>query len=308
MDFERKYEFVKSGIKQELDSFEHALCNVFKGGTELDNTLLEFVTAPSKRLRPVLGFLYLKAMGLEIDESIEKIFVAVELIHSATLIHDDVIDDSKKRRNQITLNAEFDSNLAVVAGDYLLSIALEKVLETESAEVIKFFTSAMKLTCIGEISQYFSRFTVPSLKNYVEKSKNKTALLFEVGILSSLALKSFSEEEKKSANVFAENFGIAFQVRDDLLNILNSDKLKDGKNDVESGVYTAPVIFALEENSSLMEGNDIFEKIKSTKAIEKTKALMDNYFTHAISNLEKIENNGYKKTLSELICLLKTSI
>lgn len=90
-----------------------------------------------------------------------------------------MIDDADKRRNQETINVKFDDNLAVVAGDFLLSVAMEKVINTGSIEVIKLCTSALKSTCL--ISQYFAKFTMTTIDEYVEKSKQKTALLFQIG-------------------------------------------------------------------------------------------------------------------------------
>jgi len=191
MTFETQYDDIKNLIKDDFGILETEIEKLFLGGNPLNEKLLSFLTAPSKRLRPMLGFLFLRAtlgeLG-EINQAQRDVLLAVELIHNATLIHDDVIDNSPKRRNQETLNVQFDNNLAVVAGDYLLSVALEKIIKTKSFEVFGIFSSALKSACLGEIDQYFSKFNLTTIEEYIEKSKEKTAVLFEAGILGGLIL------------------------------------------------------------------------------------------------------------------------
>lgn len=247
--------------------------------------------------------LFLKALFGKINPKQYDVLLAVELIHNATLIHDDVIDKAEQRRNQDTLNVKFDNDLAVIAGDYLLSVAMEKVIDTNSVEVIKTCTSALKSTCMGEINQYFTRNQITSIEQYIEKSREKTALLFEISVLGGLLLseKSADENLKKIATDFAQNFGIAFQIRDDLMNVLNA------QNDISAGIYTAPVIFAVEENKNILKSENILEEIIKTKGIEKTKILMDNYFTNSVSAIQSFKDNRYKKAILDLIELLRTS-
>lgn len=312
MTFEEKYKKIKDVVAQDLISLEQSISNIFNGKspekTALDKDLSDFLAAPSKRLRPLLGFLFLRSIFDKVTPEQKDVLLAVELIHSATLIHDDVIDKADKRRNRETINIKFDDNLAVIAGDFLLSIALEKVINTGSIEVLKFFTSALKSTCSGEINQFFNKFQVPTIDEYIEKSKKKTALLFQAGIIGSLLLekKSFDKKLNNAAEIFSENFGIAFQIRDDLINLLNSDKLEI--NDLNSGIYTAPIIFAQQENPNILNDENILASIKNTKGIEKTKILIDNYFNKSISAIEEFEDNLYKKTILELIDLLKKQL
>lgn len=304
MSFEDKFNKIKAVVKEDLDSFELEIENLFSDKNPLNKDLTEFLTAPAKRLRPMLGFLFIKSLFGKINPAQKDVLLAIELIHNATLIHDDVIDDADKRRKQETLNVKFDDNLAVVAGDFLLSVAMEKVINAGSIEVIKLCTSALKSTCVGEINQYFSKFNITTIDEYIEKSKNKTALLFQISVLGALLLsdKPVSDDMKQTAIDFSQNFGIAFQVRDDLINILNAG------NDVELGIYTAPVIFAAQENENILKEKNIVDAIHATKGIEKAKNLMDNYFDKSIQAIEKFENNVYKESISGLVDLLKTSL
>jgi len=304
MSFEDNFNSIKTVVQDELDILEKAIGNLFSDKNPLNSDLTELLTAPAKRLRPILGLLYVKALFGDINAAQRDVLLAIELIHNATLIHDDVIDDAEKRRKQETLNVKFSDNLAVVAGDFLLSVAVEKVINTGSFEVLKLCTSALKSTCMGEINQYFSKFNITSIEAYIEKSKEKTALLFQIAVLGALMLsdEKVDETTKQKAIEFSQNFGIAFQVRDDLINILNAG------NDVELGIYTAPVIFAYEENANLLKEKNIIESINNTKGIEKAKNLMDNYFDKSILAIENLENNGYKQSILGLVELLRTSL
>ena len=304
MSFEDKFNKIKTVVKQDLDNLEQQIAGLFSDENPLSKDLTAFLTAPSKRLRPMLGFLFINALFGKLNEKQREVLLAVELIHSATLIHDDVIDEAETRRTQETLNVKFNDNLAVVAGDYLLSVAMEKVINTGSIEVIKLCTSALKSTCMGEINQYFAKFNITSIEDYVVKSKEKTALLFEIAVLSPLLLNEneIDETTKQKAIDFSQNFGIAFQVRDDLINVLHSG------NDTELGIYTAPVIFAYQENKNIIHEKNIADAIQSTKGIEKTKDLMDNYFNKSVSAIEGFKNNSYKQAMVALVDLLRENL
>lgn len=305
MSFEDRYIKIKDIVKEDFNFIENEIKNLFADKSPLDKDLSSFLTAPAKRLRPLLGLLFLKCLYGKINLKQYDLLVAVELIHNATLIHDDVIDKAEKRRKQETLNAKFNNNLAVIAGDFLLSIAMEKVINTESVDVIKICTSALKYTCLGEINQYFSKNKITSIEEYIEKSKEKTALLFEIGILGGLLLceKTIDENLRQAAVDFSQNFGIAFQIRDDLINILNSEQFSS--HDINSGIYTAPVLFAYQENQNILNEENIFNAIKETQGIEKTKSLIDNYFNKSVLAIQNLENNIYKKTILELIELMQ---
>lgn len=305
MSFEDRYIQIKNIVKEDFNFIESEIKNLFADKSPLDKDLSNFLTAPAKRLRPLLGLLFLKCLYGKINLKQYDLLIAVELIHNATLIHDDVIDKAEKRRKQETLNTKFNNNLAVIAGDFLLSIAMEKVINTESVDVIKICTSALKYTCLGEINQYFSKNKITSIEEYIEKSKEKTALLFEIGILGGLLLseKTIDENLRQAAVDFSQNFGIAFQIRDDLINILNSEQLSN--HDINSGIYTAPVLFAYQENQNILNEENIFNAIKETQGIEKTKSLIDNYFNKSVLAIQNLENNIYKKTILELIELLQ---
>lgn len=300
MDFNKKYNRIKSLVSEDFEILENDIKSLFLENNPLQKDLLEFLTNNAKRLRPLVGLLFLRSIFGKVNQKQIDALLAVELIHNATLIHDDIIDNAKTRRKHETLNIKFDNNLAVIAGDYLLSIAMEKIINTNSADVIKICTQALKSVCVGEINQYFNKFKITSIEDYIEKSKQKTALLFKIGIKSGLLLAddTINVDIFDIATKFSENFGIAFQIRDDLINITeNTSKSLD----LESGIYNAPIIFAYEENKDIMKSDNLISALKKTKGIEKTKNLMDNYFDSSISTIESLSNNVYKSALIELV-------
>lgn len=289
MTFDEKYQKIKAIVADELYKIDNDLTDFYCGSDELQQNILNILKAPSKRIRPLLAILYLKMYGKEITYEQIEIQSAVELIHSATLIHDDVIDNSPKRRNTKTINNLYDNSLAVVTGDFLLSIAIQKLLNIKSNDILSFFSIAIKRMCLGEINQYFNKFKIINFDEYLDKCKYKTAELFIASLTSSA---NIAELDLNNAKDFAKRFGIAFQIRDDLLNVMATDSDKPVRNDIEDGIYTAPVIFA--------------KDIKNlTKGIEKTKELLDNYFNRVKKCLNKAPENKYKQAIIELIEILK---
>ena len=291
MTFNEKYSKIKEIVSDDLYQIENNLTDFYCGADKLQENLLNIIKAPSKRIRPLLAILYLKMYGAEITYEQIEVQSAVELIHNATLIHDDVADNSSKRRNNTTLNEVFDNSLAVVTGDFLLSIAIQKLLNIKSCNILKFFSIAIKRMCLGEINQYFNRFKIIEFDEYLDKCRYKTAELFIASLVSSAQIANLDINNAKD---FAKRFGIAFQIRDDLLNFTEKNSDKPSGNDVENGIYTAPVIFA--------------KDLKNIEyGIEKTKELLDNYFNRVKKCLDKAPNNIYKDAILNLIDLLKIS-
>lgn len=280
--FQKKYSEITSLIQNEINQILQEMIKDIDVHVSLKSELLKFLNAPSKHIRPIISILYLKALNIDIDEKQILYQAAIELVHNASLIHDDVIDESELRRGKNTLNNKFNSKLAVITGDYLLSDALNKVIKIGRIELIQMFSDTLDEMSEGEINQQFSKFTIPSLNDYIKKSEQKTAKLFETALCGSLLIADF----KYDGLDFAKNFGIAFQIRDDLINC------KTTNSDIKDGIYTAPVIFA--------GGTKI-----NDDAIEKTQTLLNNYIESAKNNLSNIEDNEYKQALCELLELFK---
>lgn len=289
MEFKEKYEQIRQVVSDELYKVENNLTEFYCGNDKLQESLVGIIKAPSKRIRPLVALLYLKMYGAEITPAQIEIQSAVELIHNTTLIHDDVIDKSDKRRNHKTLNEEFDNSLAVVTGDFLLTSAIKKLLNIKSFDILELFNIAIKKMSIGEIKQYYDKFILTDFDEYLDRCRYKTAELFIASIVSAAMVANL---DINSAKDFAKRFGISFQIRDDLLNLISTEEDKPKNNDIEEGIYTAPMIFA--------------KDVKNLEfGIEKTKELLDNYINRVKKCLDKAPENEYKQALIKLLDLLK---
>lgn len=289
MEFKEKYVQIRQVVSDELYKVENNLTDFYCGNDKLQESLVGIIKAPSKRIRPLVALLYLKMYGAEITPAQIEIQSAVELIHNTTLIHDDVIDKSDKRRNHKTLNEEFDNSLAVVTGDFLLTSAIKKLLNIKSFDILELFNIAIKKMSIGEIKQYYDKFILTDFDEYLDRCRYKTAELFIASIVSAAMVANL---DTNSAKDFAKRFGISFQIRDDLLNLISAEEDKPKNNDIEEGIYTAPMIFA--------------KDVKNLEfGIEKTKELLDNYINRVKKCLDKAPENEYKQALIKLLDLLK---
>lgn len=278
--YQEIFEVVKSDIKK----IENRFLEILPKSCEIYSDLEQFLKSPSKRIRSVLALLYLRAIGVEVDENQLELLMIVELIHNASLIHDDVIDEEKIRRSQKNINSKFGNKMAIISGDYLLSVVMEKLTRLGKLELFEIFSKTIKEMCEGEILQYSNLYKIPTLEDYLKKTYQKTGSLFEACVLGCVML-SISQEVE-NAKEFSKNFGIAFQIRDDIENILK------GGNDIKEGVYNAPIIFSGSIDNPVA-------------GIEKSKVLLNNYLDIAQKCLCGMDESEYKSALKKLLELLK---
>lgn len=284
--FNTKYLSIKKLVECELTEIEKNMVSDISVQEPLNSHIKNFLLSPSKRIRSVLTLLYLKSQGLQISQNQINLLSAIETVHNASLIHDDIIDESDFRRGQKTISYDFGTKMGVISGDYLLAIAMKKIAELNNSAILQIFSTTLRQMCLGEINQNFDRFKIGTIESYIEKSKNKTGYLFETAILCSEILANIN-----NLNEFGLNVGIAFQIRDDLLNILKKDNLKPS-TDIQDGIYTAPIIYSQSvENYS--------------SGIEKTRNLLNNYIDKAKGCIENFEPNIYKNAITELLESLK---
>ena len=255
-------------IKKELELFENTLKEVIlKENNFLTYDLEKFIFANPKRLRPIFIFLFAKILKIE-NPLVLEIALITELIHNASLVHDDIIDEEKIRRNNPTFFEKYGSKLAVLEGDLLLSIALEKISLT-TLEISKIFAKRIKATVQGEIKQNENLNQITSIEAYLDKTYAKTANLFIVG------LEALHTLDKKNDYLlkFVENYALAFQVKNDI------DNFKKDKSDIKNGNYTLPMIYS---------------------SIEKSIEYVENIKRIALKELDSIEDSVYKTSLIEL--------
>lgn len=214
------------------------------GNTSLGRALKYNFNKPGKMLRPALILLFSRAR----TQKMINIAAAIEMLHNATLIHDDIIDESSIRHGQDSIQYKFGKHIAVYAGDYLFAVSLNLLSNNASVmESIKTNSKTMEEILQGEVEQYDHTYHNITITDYLEQIKGKTAVLFGL----SCFLGSFESGSglllSRRAKQFGEELGIAFQLRDDILDYTVSEDQfqKPVLLDVKDGVYSGPLIFAL---------------------------------------------------------------
>ena len=299
-------------IEQELErsvTDDHALLS------EASNHLLK---AGGKRLRPVFVLLAGKFGDYNL-EVMKKIAVPLELIHMASLVHDDVIDDAETRRGQLTVKAKWDNRIAMYTGDYIHGKALSIVTELPNPAIHSILSSALVQMCIGEMEQIRDFFnTEQSLRNYLLRIRRKTAILIAISCqLGALA----ANVDRQTANRlyrYGYNVGMAFQIRDDMLDLYGTEKQigKPPGSDMRQGNITLPVILALQETAiresllheiRLIKNYDgeadtrkAIDMIRSSAGAGLAEELANRYIQKALDAIEGLPAITAKKNLADI--------
>ena len=238
---------IKQPIEKDLNDF----IELFNSSLTHEQTLLSEVLAHirkrgGKRMRPILMLLMAKNYG-QVSSVTQYSAVGLELLHTASLVHDDVVDESGERRGQASVNASYNNKVAVLVGDYILSTALLNVAHTGNQRIIEYLAELGRILAAGEILQ-LSNINNQEIREdvYYDVIKQKTAALFgacaAIGAISANAL----DEEVQKARQFGQNLGIMFQIRDDIFDYFDSKEIgKPTGNDMTEGKLTLPVIYAL---------------------------------------------------------------
>ena len=255
---------IKKPIEGDLNTF----VSLFEQSLTHDDGLLGSVLSHirqrgGKRMRPILILLMAKNYGLVSDVT-QNAAVGLELLHTASLVHDDVVDESEERRGQASVNAEYNNKVAVLVGDYILSTALLRVSLTDNQAIIQILAELGRTLAAGEILQ-LSNIQNQEISEavYYQVINQKTAALFEacarVGALSAGA----TPQEVEAAAKFGQNIGIIFQIRDDIFDYYDSKEIgKPTGNDMTEGKLTLPVIYAL-NNTSFESMQTLAKKVKA---------------------------------------------
>lgn len=238
---------IRQPIESELNDFNDLFGKSLMHTDGLLSQALDHIRKRTgKRMRPMLILLMAKNFG-KVTEVTQHSAVGLELLHTASLIHDDVVDESAERRGQASVNATYNNKVAVLVGDYILSTALLHVSYSHSEEIVRYLAELGRTLSNGEILQLNSISNEEiSEEIYYQVIKQKTAALFEAcaGIGSMSA--SASTLQIAEAKRFGQNLGIIFQIRDDIFDYYDSPEIgKPTGNDMTEGKLTLPVIYAL---------------------------------------------------------------
>lgn len=306
-----------AGIKRELDELEAGLKEVLDSREKLVADISShLLSSAGKRLRPALFFLCAKLKEEEIEGHV-PVAVAIELIHSATLVHDDVVDNSDTRRGQPSVNYKWGNQASVLMGDYLFAKAFAILTSVGNIKTISVMSRVIEKMSEGEIQQLDEIF-IPDIteKTYLNRVEKKTALFISGSCQCGGVVAGFREDEVKALKDYGYNLGMAFQITDDLLDYLG-EEAKTGKpvgNDLRHGTVTLPFIYMLQSsdkkdyfkerirNRNIDEGliSEAVKEIINTGAFEKAYGLAEEYAHAAERNLQIFSDSPFKSRLESI--------
>ena len=282
---------------------------------DLRSALEHLLSAGGKRIRPTLGLLVGNMLGAP-EEKLITLGASVELLHTATLVHDDLIDGALLRRGMPTLNARWSPAATVLTGDFLFARAAKLAAETDYLPLMKLFSETLATIVNGELTQMFSARGVIKRNNYYERIYAKTASLFEMSALAAAMVATEDEATRESTKIFGYEVGMAFQIVDDILDF-TGDQSTVGKpigSDLLNGLVTLPAIYFAEANPrnvdvlSLPEGGwkdtarvqRLVDAIRHSRAIEQSMEEARQAVRRALSSLEDAPASPEKDALEDL--------
>ena len=230
---------------------------------QLDDAIDHLLSSGGKRLRPILVLLTCGMLGVDCDASI-TLAAAVEMLHTATLVHDDLIDGSLIRRGYPTLNAKLSLGATVLTGDYIFARAAHLASGIGSKALMSIFSRTLMTIVNGEISQLFGSEVEDARQEYFDRIYAKTASLFEVSCEGAALLSESGSEVVTMMKSYGYNVGIAFQIVDDILDFISEEEQvgKPVANDLRQGLITLPTLYYLESNP---EDGHLHEKLVQRK-------------------------------------------
>jgi heptaprenyl diphosphate synthase len=277
----------------------------------VENAILELINSGGKLLRP--AFLIIAARFGEFkEEEIYNLAAVLEMLHMATLVHDDIVDDSKLRRGNETIQSKYGKDYAVYIGDFLFCRCFKILSEQSNLKNIEVDSNVMSRVCMGEIEQFSSKYSKQvSVRKYLKRISAKTAELFALSFYSGAIASRCSYKLCRKLSNIGHNIGMAFQIIDDILDYTGSEIVigKSIGNDIKQGIYTLPLIYALEEksldlssilNKNFLDENDISciaNIVKKFRGIEKSRALAQRYTNRAFKLINTLPDSENKNIL-----------
>lgn len=274
-------------------------------------------SAGGKRIRPAIVLLVSRATmtAEDITPRHRRLAEITEMIHTASLVHDDVVDEAELRRKVPTVNNLFGNRIAVLAGDFLFAQSSWYLANLDNLQVVKLLSEVIRDFAEGEIQQGLSCFdTNLSWENYLQKSYYKTASLIANSAKAAGILSSVSEETADKLYGYGRNLGLAFQIVDDILDFTSPTEVlgKPAGSDLASGNLTAPVLYAMEEKPYLKilierefsEDGDLEEAlqlVESSEGIARSRMLAAEHGKLALQNLDCLKHSDSSEALAELI-------
>lgn len=299
-------------MNTDLDMIEQALEETIQSEHPvLKEASMHLLQAGGKRIRPVFVLLSAKFGDYNI-EVIKNVAVALELIHTASLVHDDVIDNAELRRGAETIKAKWDNRIAMYTGDYIFARAVELMTKINKPEAHKLLSKTMVELCIGEIEQIKDKYNwEQNLRTYFRRIKRKTALLIAVSCQLGAVAAEAPDYIQRRLYQYGYYVGMAFQITDDILDFTGTQKQlgKPAGSDLMQGNITLPVLYALRDQSLRNEiianfdihdsekSKQIISLLKNSGGIEYSKEISDRYLQKALHALKELPNCKEKTAL-----------
>ena len=310
---------IKKPIEKEMMLFEEKFKKNMKSHVPLLDKIMHYIIKrKGKQMRPMFIFLTAKLHG-EINDSTYRAASLIELLHTATLVHDDVVDDANIRRGFFSINALWKNKISVLVGDYLLSQGLMVSVENEEFELLKIVSNAVREMSQGELLQIEKSRKLDIKEDvYFEIIRQKTAALIAACCACGATSVKQNKDIIKKMYTFGEYIGIAFQMKDDLFDYENN--LTIGKPvgiDIKEQKMTLPIIYTLNQvnqneknfiinviknhNTNEKKVAKVINVVRKNNGIEYTKQKMIKYKERALEVLKEFKNNEAKKSLELLV-------
>ena len=286
----------------------------FPSSAPVVDSLERLLAAGGKRLRPALALLFGRMLSVA-EEPLFRFSAAVEVIHTATLVHDDLVDHSSIRRGVPTVNAKWSAATAVLVGDFLFAWAARLTAATGSTAVVERFADTLATIVDGEIRQLSAGDACCGLAEYENRIRSKTAALFEVSCTGPALLAGDGASADQAAR-YGNSFGMAFQIADDILDFIG-DSASTGKpsgQDLAHGLLTLPAILYLashpdDPDAAAFRAGDrapeilgrLFEKVRSSDAIEQSRESARRHIGRAVECLAAFPPGAHRDALENLV-------
>lgn len=305
-------------LNKDLDIIEQSLKDAIQAEHPvLRKASTQLLQAGGKRIRPIFVILS-GQLGEYNMKKFKTVAVTLELIHMATLVHDDVIDDAELRRGKPTIKKTYGNRIAMYAGDYILARALETITTIKNPRIHHLLSKALVEVCVGEIEQIKFQYNWDQqLRDYLRRIKRKTALLIATSCELGAIAGGLSKKDAKKLYQYGYYIGMSYQIIDDILDFTSTSQQlgKPTGNDLIQGNVTLPILYAMKDQSfneqlreTFADPNDIDQNkldnlltnLSKTNAFDYSYEISDRYLTKALESLDGIPNKQSKQTLKNI--------
>ncbi|QHT46872.1 heptaprenyl diphosphate synthase component II [Bacillus sp. SB49] len=310
-----KLAMIYSFLKNDLAIMEEAVNDTIQSDNDvLRQASSQLLKAGGKRIRPVFVLLGGKFGHYDI-ERMKAVAVSLELIHTASLVHDDVIDEAELRRGEPTIKARWDNRIAMYTGDYIFARSLENLSKLNNPRAHQILAKTMVELCLGEIEQIKDKYNVEqNTRVYLRRIKRKTALLIAASCRLGAIASDVKPEQEKALYEYGYNVGMSYQIIDDVLDFTASEEElgKPAGSDLLQGNITLPVLFSMQDptfkdqlTKAFLQKEDVNEEelrpivqtVQTNGSIEQSLEISDRYLKKAYESLAKLPAGRAKQTL-----------